>query len=257
MVIIDKHKFINDDCLNVLPNIDSKSVDIVVTSPPYNINLKYNTYNDFNKNYLQWTYDWSEHIYRVLKDNGSFFLNIAGKVSNFILPIQVINNLSKLFVIQNQIIWSKSIYIEKTNHTYGHFKPVNSNKYLNNTHEFIFHLTKNGNTKLNRLGIGVSYSDKSNSKRWSSKSNTRCLGNVWHIPYVTKKTKDKHPAMFPVELPLKCIKLHGYNDSTIVMDIFGGHFNTSIAAKQLKINSISIEKDELYYKTGIERFNND
>jgi site-specific DNA-methyltransferase (adenine-specific) len=64
--------------------LKEKSVDVVVTSPPYNIGVKYNSYNDNvpTERYLSWLEDIGVEIKRVLKDNGSFFLNIGNKPTN-------------------------------------------------------------------------------------------------------------------------------------------------------------------------------
>jgi site-specific DNA-methyltransferase (adenine-specific) len=49
----------------------------------------------------------------------------------------------------------------------GHFKPINSTRFLNNSHEWVFHFTPDGNTPLDRLAIGAPYTDKTNIKRWA------------------------------------------------------------------------------------------
>ena len=57
--------------------------------------------------------------------------------------------------------------------TFGHFKPINSPRFLNDCHEYVFHFTKSGRVELNRLALGVPYQDKSNIARWSSYSGRR------------------------------------------------------------------------------------
>jgi site-specific DNA-methyltransferase (adenine-specific) len=78
-------------------------------------------------------------------------------------------------------VWVKSISVKKSDvpnnpniigdFSIGHFKPVPSNRYLNNCFEFIFHFTKKGDTQLEKLAIGVPYQDKSNIKRWMFTNN--------------------------------------------------------------------------------------
>lgn len=68
----------------------------------------------------------------------------------------------------------------------GHFKPIVSDRYLSDLHEYIFHFTKNGNVKLEKLKIGVTYQDKTNIGRWKTATrDRRDRGNVWFIPYPT------------------------------------------------------------------------
>ena len=72
-------------------------------------------------------------------------------------------SMKPLFRLQNTIHWIKSISIKRGGDTnsYGHFKPIKSGRYLTDCHEYVFHFTPSGKTKLDRLGIGVPYADKS------------------------------------------------------------------------------------------------
>lgn len=248
-----QHKFYQGDCLDILKNFSNESIDIVITSPPYNIDVQYDSYIDRKPEgqYIDWCISWAKEINRVIKNDGSFFLNLAGKSSNIGLPHKICNAFLKIFALQNEIIWVKSIYV--SDKTFGHFKPINSKKYLNNTHEFIFHFSKYGSNELNKLSIGVPYSDKSNIKRWSSKKDLKCGGNVWFMPYRTKRIKDGHPAKFPEELVTRCIKLHGYSSETKVLDIFAGSFTTALVCDKLNVSGVMIELSEKYFQQGIKK----
>ena len=100
----------------------------------------------------------------MLKDDGSFFLNIAGTSSDPWIAADAANAMRDVFRLQNSIIWVKSISIGEE--SFGHFKPVNSRRYLNHLHEHVFHFTKEGATPLDRLAVGVPFKDKSNIARW-------------------------------------------------------------------------------------------
>jgi site-specific DNA-methyltransferase (adenine-specific) len=130
------------------------------------------------------------------------------------------------------MIWVKNISINE-NLSYGHYKPINSDRYLNDCWEFIFHFTLNGDTQIDRKAVGVGYTDKSNLKRWKTATNKRCRGNVIYIPYKTVQSKKKHPAAFPPALPEHCIKLHGLKNGLVIVDPFTGESNTGIACKNL------------------------
>ena len=133
------------------------------------------------------------------------------------LPHELVLQLRDLFFLQNTIHWIKAITIDDENGatiSRGHFKPVNSRRFLNDCHEYIFHLTPAGRTPIDRLALGVPYADKSNIARWrhTRGRDRRCRGNTWFIPYKTISRRDKHrphPATFPVELAENCIRLHG------------------------------------------------
>src|SRR6185503_10341021 len=72
------------DCVAGMRKLADASVDIVVTSPPYNLGIKYSNYEDRKSRaeYLQWSCEWAREVKRVLRDNGSFFLNLGACPSN-------------------------------------------------------------------------------------------------------------------------------------------------------------------------------
>jgi len=240
------------DCLEGMETILSeKSIDVIVTSPPYNIGINYNKYKDdkpFDE-YLQWINEFAVLCKKVLKDDGSFFFNIGDKPSDEFRSYSVAKEISKHFVLQNTIHWVKSIAIPEKEINIGHYKPVNSNRFLNNSHEFIFHFTKTGDIKIDKLSIGVPYQDKSNIGRWKhAKEDVRDRGNQWFIPYETVQDKKEHPAMFPKKLPKMCIKLHGITkqESLIILDPFMGAGSTAQAAQDLGCKFVGFEIDEQY-----------
>lgn len=251
------YKFFNTDCLVGMKDVQQKSVDIVVTSPPYNIGIGYRSYNDSlsTKDYLEWSDSWAKEVHRLLKDDGSFFLNIGAPPSNPMLPHEIAIRFSKYFHIQNTFHWVKSISIETKEGeliSTGHFKPINSQRYVSDCHEYVFHFTKSGNTPLHRLNIGVPYKDKSNINRWKHTNgrDKRCRGNTWFIPYKTihnKKLQRPHPATFPVQLAKHCILLHGIDRETVVMDPFLGLGSSAIAALECNVGCFLGYDIELEY----------
>lgn len=135
----------------------------------------------------------------------------------------------------------------------GHYKPVNSKAFLNNCHEYIFQFTKHSRTKIDKLAVGVPYQDKSNIKRWNSKGDLRDRGNTWFIPYETIRESRPHPATYPVRLPEMCIKLHGIDETDLVMDPFMGIGTTALACIELDIDYIGFEIDEGYIEIASDR----
>jgi len=252
---VGPHRIIQADCISAMQEMKAGSVDLVVTSPPYNINLKYSKYNDDlpKDRYLDWMEKVGQEIKRVLKDDGSFFLNVGGTNKDPLTAFEVALRMKKHFTMQNYIIWIKSVSI--ADESFGHFKPINSARYLNHNHEHIFHFTKTGSTKVNRLAIGVPFKDKSNIARWGHKADKRCAGDVWFIPYKTVQSKDQkynHPCTFPVELPQRCIRLHG-KAKPVILDPFLGTGATLVAAQREGGNGIGIDIDGDYCKTAIAR----
>lgn len=247
-------------------------VDVIVTSPPYNINKNYRSYVDKKERneYLSWLSEIARTSYNILKNEASFFLNVSGAPSDSLLPLEVAKAFfDSGYKLQNTIHWIKSISIEKEdlaktgsfspskNVSLGHFKPIISERFLNDFHEYIFHFTKDGDVKLDKLAIGVPYQDKTNIGRWkSSKEDKRDRGNVWFIPYQTIRKERPHPAIFPERLPYLCIKLHGIKEGMLVYDPFMGIGNTALACIQLNVNFIGTEIDYGYIQSAKERIDN-
>ena len=135
------------DCVAGMSQLADNCIDVIVTSPPYNLGIKYGKYSDKEKrdSYLEWCEEWAKHIQRVLKPDGSFFLNVGAAPSNPMLPHELVLRLRDIFVLQNTIHWIKAITIEDRGgdvRSYGHFKPISSRRFLNDCHEYIFHFTK-------------------------------------------------------------------------------------------------------------------
>jgi site-specific DNA-methyltransferase (adenine-specific) len=232
---------------------------VIVTSPPYNQAVAYSQYDDRmpREVYLTWLTERFAELYRVLKSDGSFFLNIngSGTAEDPTLPYAIIERaLGAGFVLQNEIVWIK---VDKVNDVLsGQFKPVTSKRYLDRAHERVLHLTKSGVVVIDRLAIGVPFADKSNINRRKHPRDRRCGTNVWFIPYETVQSKAEkfdHPAGFPVELPARCIKLHGSRHDLMVLDPFLGAGTTLVAAQALGCRSIGIEIDRKYVEIAIQR----
>ncbi|HZQ05194.1 MAG TPA: site-specific DNA-methyltransferase [Anaerolineae bacterium] len=263
-------KLYRQDCIRGMQeHLAANSVNVVVTSPPYNLGIKYSKYDDSvsRDDYIKWIGEWASEVKRVLHDDGSLFLNVGSKPTDPDVPFQVLQAVQQQFQLQNVIHWIKSIAIEKkdvgeypgiTNDvSIGHYKPINSTRFVNDCHEYIFHLTKRGDVKLDRLAIGVPYQDKSNVTRWkNAKRDLRDRGNTWFIPYETINRRDEdrpHPATFPVKLAEMCIKLHGVANTKLVLDPFLGIGQSALAASELGVNCVGFEIDPLYFREAVRR----
>ncbi|HEV2095553.1 MAG TPA: site-specific DNA-methyltransferase, partial [Chthoniobacterales bacterium] len=115
------------DCLIGMSQLGTGCVDLVVTSPPYNLGIAYARYSDTEDraSYLRWCHDWATEVRRLLKPSGSFFLNVGAVPSNPMFPHELVLALRDLFVLQNTIHWIKSISLEEGDGIFisrGHFK---------------------------------------------------------------------------------------------------------------------------------------
>ena len=262
-------RFYHADCLDVFRQLPSHSVDAIVTSPPYNLGIEYGKYQDTlsRSEYLEWTNTWVAAATRVLSPEGSLFLNVGAKPSDPWTALDVAQTVRSHLRLQNIIHWVKSIAIEQKlagaaagltrDLAVGHYKPINSERFLNDCHEFIFHFTPQGSTSLDRLALGVPYQDQSNIGRWRAAADgVRCRGNTWFIPYDTIQRRDRdrpHPATFPPKLPEQCLRLHGLSRLRVAMDPFTGLGSTAVACARLGIDFVGADIDETYLAEAVAR----
>lgn len=262
-------RFYLADCLDVFRQLPAASVDVIVTSPPYNLGIQYNQYQDTlsRSDYLAWTDAWVAAAARVLRSDGSLFLNVGAKPTDPWTALDVAQAVRPHLRLQNIIHWVKSIAIDLASAgaaagltrdlAVGHYKPINSDRFLNDCQEFIFHFSLQGSTSLDRLALGVPYQDPSNIARWNSSSGgVRCRGNTWFIPYETIQRRDRdrpHPATFPSKLPEQCLRLHGLSRIELAMDPFTGLGSTAAACARLGVNFVGAEIDETYLKEAVVR----
>jgi site-specific DNA-methyltransferase (adenine-specific) len=257
------------DCLEILQAIQPGAISVIVTSPPYNLGVRYRSYDDTlpRRAYLDWSEDWIKAARGVLPARGSLFLNVGAKPTDPWTAIDIAQSARGHFHLQNTIHWIKSIAIDRDaagvaaalarDLAVGHYKPINSDRFVNDCHEFIFHFTPEGRTPLDRRAIGVPYQDASNIGRWrAGAANRRCRGNTWFIPYDTIQSRDKdrpHPATFPPRIAEYCLKLHGLTRTESALDPFLGLGSSAVAAARLGVDFIGIELDRHYLAEAIAR----
>jgi len=247
----------------------SASIDAIVTSPPYNLGIRYRSYADRlpRERYLHWTSQWIAAAAGWLRPEGSLFLNVGAKPTDPWTAMDIAQAARRHLHLQNTLHWIKSIAIDRDasgaaagldrDLALGHYKPINSARFVNDCHEFVFQFTPSGHVEVDRLALGVPYQDASNVTRWrTAGAGKRCRGNTWFMPYDTIQSRDKdrpHPATFPPRLPEYCLRLHGLDRVKAVADPFLGLGSTAVACATLGVDFWGIELDEGYLKEAIER----
>ncbi len=228
---------IHGDCLDGLKQLQSGTIDCIVCSPPYKLA------DDF-------CYDKQLAIFqecaRTLKDSGLCFINFGSLVEEKSRPFRLATLLEdnvKGFKLQETFVWVKN-----------HYRPIQGKRRVNNLTEFVFMFSKEKMPELDRLAIGIPYADKSNIGRYAT-SDLKCAGNVWNIAYDTIQSSDDklHNDRFPLDLPLRCLKLAGIKPGQLVCDPFTGSGTTALACKQLELNYVGWEINKTHYETAIKR----
>jgi site-specific DNA-methyltransferase (adenine-specific) len=235
------------DCISFMVDLPDASVGVTVTSPPYNIGVPYDVWDDKRKDYIEWSLLWIRQAVRISRSG--IVMNIGAKASGRSELYRLLGCIAAEFTIQNEIVWSKSIYV--AGKTYGHFKPINSDRYVNNTHELVLHIVAKP-TPVDKLAVGVPFEYKQNIERFSGNggADVRCRGSVWFVPYETRNEKLDHPATYPVELAEMMIL---YSGATDVFDPFAGSGTTGVACARLGVSFSGTEISSAYAEVANNR----
>lgn len=142
------------DCITWMNTQEEKTIDCIITSPPYNLDIKYGKYQDdlLRENYLKWLHDVAVAMKRVLTDKGQLYLNVGYSNTDPWIAMDVAQIFRDVLVLQNNFTWVKHIAVNDQG--YGQYKPISSDRFSSATTESIFHFTKDGNVKVDRLAIG-------------------------------------------------------------------------------------------------------
>lgn len=221
------------DVLDVLKTIPDKSVDMIFTSPPYNLNLskskgdfklQYDNYDDNMtwEDYSVWQIKILDECYRVLKDKGQLFYNHKDKFKNGIFKSPYEISQKSKFKMRQNIIWFRKNCFNFTTGGFG------------DMYENVYWLYKNEEIKI--------------------KTNHSVIGDVWQIDI---ERNNNHPAPFPLELPLRAIySIFDDEENKTIMDIFNGSGTTGVASLLLNHKYIGIDISKKYLDMSIKRLNN-
>jgi site-specific DNA-methyltransferase (adenine-specific) len=248
---MSKTDIICGDALEELKKMNNGSVHCIITSPPYNIDLGnnkykkvgYNTYNDNipYSDYLKWMRKIFSECFRVLSNDGRLCINIGdaknGKITTHSDFIQICKEIG--YSPMSTIIWNKNNTSNRC--AWGSYL---SSKAPSFPRPFEYVLIFCKTPKLERNGVSTITKEE-----WVEYTN-----GLWCFSPEKGQKKLGHPAMFPVELPYRLIKMLTY-EGDIVMDPFMGIATTGIACLKTNRNFIGIEMDEQYCKIGQERIN--
>lgn len=238
------------DCRNLLKNVEDGTITIAVTSPPYNIGKPYGIYKDKIPidEWKQLIEETTREIYRVLKPNGSFFLNLSPVPfgsDKEILPLPYVGyNIMKSvgFKIRNIITWTFNNMQNCTHRLSGRYENIIWGvKDLNN---YIFNLDD----------IRIPYLSQNDKRLAGGKG--RNPTDVWHFNSVNNMTKKSlgltHPTVYPVEMIERIIKMSS-NKGDIVLDTFLGSGTTAVAALRLGRKAVGFELDSSYEEEILKR----
>lgn len=244
------HPLINSiicgDAAEVLSSIPDRSIDLIITSPPYNFGHSYaqdphDDTREWNEYFEKLLTVWRE-CERVLKPGGRMAVNVQPLFSDYVPTHHIISHqLADLGLLwRAEILWEKNNYNAKYT-AWGSWKSP-SMPYIKYTWEYIEVFDKASHKKTGQKeNIDITAEE---FKEW-------VIGR-WTFPPETRMKDYGHPAMFPEELPKRLMKLFSFRND-IVVDPFNGAGTTTVAAWKLGRRFIGIDVSEKYSATAMAR----
>lgn len=237
----------NDDILK-LDYIKEGSIDLIITSPPYNVDIQYNSHDDQMSygNYLAFTKEWLAKCYKLAKDDGRFCLNIPldkNKGGHQSVYADITTIAKKVgWKYHSTIIWNEQNISRRT--AWSSWMSASA-PYVIAPVEVIVILYKKHWKKTS--GSKKSDISKEEFMEWTN--------GVWDFCGESKKRLG-HPAPFPIELPRRCIKLFSFVGD-VVFDPFLGSGTTLLACLKTKRFGIGVDIDSHYCEIAKKRLINE
>ena len=237
-----KNEFIVGDCIEVMKRMPLESIDLIVTSPPYNVGIEYDNYNDSKpyQDYLVWCETWLRECYRVLKLGGRMTLNhyISYGTADFrSMPLFDLNAIALKIGFKHKglAVWEDRHLAKRT--AWGSWLSATA-PYVNCPFEGIA-----------ILGKGEWKREKTGKDTITKKDFIKATRGIWDFH---PEMQSEHPAPFPLKLAKICIELFSF-EGDMVLDPFTGSGTTNLAAHFTGRNSIGIDISEKYIKMAKDR----
>ena len=220
---VDLNRVVCSDARLFAPSLPDNSVDLIFTSPPYNLGMDYDVYDDKKGwyEYQQWLLPLLDSFWRVLKTGGRMVINVSPAWSEYFPTHAIITE----YLIGAGWSWKAEILWDKNNYncaytTWGSWMSASA-PYFKYTHEFVLVFCKDDRK---RDGKGrVNDITREEFMKWTTAK--------WSIAGGNKKQENDHPATFPPELARRVIKLFSFQED-VVFDPFCGIGTTCVVAKE-------------------------
>ena len=256
---------INGDCIKVMSEMPEKSVDLIVTSPPYGVGIDYDTFEDVLEldHYKVFSNNWMREAYRVLKDDGRIALNIPyeinrqGKGGRIFMAAELWNIMKSIgFGFYGIVdLEEQSPHRSKTTAWGSWMSP--SAPYIYNPKECIILAYKKHHIKKIKgdpewTATMVEQEGGKEKKTYTEEQKKEFIDLVYGQWNYFADTKSMTKATFSMDIPTKAIKILSYRND-LVMDPFAGSATTCVAAEILDRRWVGIELSENYVEIGRKR----
>jgi len=267
--MLETNKIINGDCVKVMASLPESCVDLIVTSPPYNVGIEYDTHQDRQsmEDYWKFTKDWLSESYRILKDDGRIAVNIpyevnvqerGGRILFMSEFYMIMKNLGfKFFGLVD--LNEQSPHRSKTTAWGSWMSP--SAPYIYNPKECVILAYKKNHIKKIKgepewVGevIDVQQEDGTTKKKtvYQEEHKKEFMDLVYGQWDYFADTKQMTKATFSMDIPMKAIKILTYRND-VVLDPFTGSGTSLCAAEISGRRWVGIELSENYCKVAKDR----
>ena len=233
-----ENSILHGKCQDVVDKFPDDSIDLVVTSPPYNVGTEYGEYND-NIHMADYSL-MIQNLFQILslkvKDDGRVCVNVALNNSDGIIDLPaIIKDIAyeQDWDLRFEIIWNKGS--SESSSAWGSWRSPSSPRPIFN-HEYI-------------LIFDVGNGRKDSEKVIEKERFMQIVKSVWNV---NPETSSKHPASFPEEIPRRLIELNSYEED-VILDPFVGSGTTALVAEKMNRKWIGVDLDKDYIDMSMER----
>jgi len=223
--------------------IEKNSIDLIITSPPYNLDIQYTSNDDklAYTDFLKFSKKWMEKCLTVAKEDGRFCLNIpldknkGGHNSVYADLVTIAKEVGWQYF--TTVIWNEGNISRRT--AWGSWLSASAPYVIAPVEMIVIFYKKEWKKKIK----GTSTIKRDDFMQWTN--------GLWTFNGESKK-RIGHPAPFPIELPKRCIELFSFENDTI-LDPFMGSGTTLVACTLLKRKAIGVDIDKGYCELALER----
>jgi site-specific DNA-methyltransferase (adenine-specific) len=269
--MIETGKIINGDCVEVMKTLPDGCIDLLVTSPPYNANIKYDVYDDglSMDEYWKFTTDWLSQAFRLLKDDGRVAINVPIEMNVQERGGRILFN-AEFWMMMKQVGFKFFGMVDLTEDSPHRVRQTawgswmsNSQPYIYNPKECVILAYKNSPKKLTKgesqwVGTPTEITDENGKVRtkmvYEPEDKKEFMNLVFGRWEYFADTKSLTKATFSMDIPTKAIKILTYKND-IVLDPFMGSGTSAVAAEILGRRWLGIELSPNYTEIASKRVN--